>query len=364
MASSLKRLAKQSLAGAKKRVPLHPLTPEQATEVIFTVLNASPAPLLRAAANSKAGKALPRNVNPQTFASIIHSILNLKRGSVYAATVTAIDADEVFHSDRFAVSLKRLGVMDEIAASLSANGFDAIASLVQNKAPFWWAEMSAMELETVRKEMSGSFTRILRRFSEDLNEEEVDSLIEATVFSLPASILPGKLQFMYGAAQATLGANQSQYTGMVRRIATNPNITLLNPNSSLDATFESYHQHLMTNISALQKLMPKASFAGSSLSTSQLQRIFRDPQFIRQLKKAFIASHQRSTHSVNLDKLYRAMRQYNVGSELQRASKMRANVTLSEDAVSAITSSIVGLFSAFAGDTKGQSLPFISAIKG
>lgn len=362
MASSLKRLAKQSLAGAKKRVSLHPLTPEQATQVVFTVLNASPAPLLRAAQNSKQGKGLPRNVNAHVFAQIITSVLNVRKGSVYAAIITAIDVENAFHSDRFAVSITRLGVMDEIATQLMSNGFGPIAELIRNKAPFWWAEMSARELNTVRGEMSGVFTKILHKFTEDLNEEEIDLLIEASVMDLPSNLLPGKLQLMHGAAQTVMGSNQSQYMSVMRRIVTKPNITLLNPNSSLEATFETYHQHLMTDVSALQKLLPRASFGGKRLNASQLQRIFRDTQFTRRLKQAFIMAYQQSTHSIQLDKLYRGLKQFNVNQELERAARIHAKVVLSDEAVSAITSSIVGLFSAFAGDTQGQSLPFMASI--
>lgn len=362
MATPLQRLAKQSLVGAKKRVRLHPLSPEEATSVVFTVLNASPAPLLRAARNSKAGKGLPKNASETIFANAIRNALNVRKGSVYAAIVTAIDQDDVFHTDRFAVSLKRLGVMDDIAMKLIADGFGAIAPLVQNKAPFWWAEMVARELTTVQKQMSSSFSRILHRFTEDLDEEAIDQIIEAGVIGLPISSLPGRLQLMHGAAQTTLGSGQSQYLTVVRSVI-RPNSIKLNANSSFDATFASFHEHLMTNVSALQKLLPRASFGGKMLAPTQLQRIFRDVQFTKRLKQSFEFAYRPRMHIIELDGLYRAMKRYNLQRELERAAKMYAKVDLSPDAVASITSSIIGLFSAFTTDAKGQSFPLMASIK-
>jgi hypothetical protein len=362
MATPLKRLAKQSLAGAKKRVRLHPLSPEEATSVVFTVLNASPAPLLRAAKNSKAGKGLPKNVQETVFANAIRNALNVRKGSVYAAIVTAIDQDDVFHTDRFAVSLKRLGVMDDIAMKLTADGFGAIAPLVQNKAPFWWAEMSARELSTVQKEMSGSFKRILHKFTEDLDEATINQIVEADAFGLGMSGMPGRLQFMHGVSQTNLGASQSRYMTLARNVI-RPNSIKLAENSSFDGVFSSFHEHLMTNVSALQRLLPRATFGGKMLTPTQLQRIFRDVQFTKRLKQAFEFAYRPRMHVIELDGLYRALKRYNVQKELERAAKMYAKIDLSTEAVASITSSIIGLFSAFTTDAKGQSFPMMASIK-
>lgn len=360
MASPLKRLAKQSLAGAKKQVRLHPLSPEEATAVVFTVLNASPAPLLRAVRNSKAGKGLPANAaTDRVFHDAIISTLNVRKGSVYAAIVTAIDQNEVFHTDRFAVSLKRLGVMDDISTKLMANGMASVAGLVANKAPFWWAEMSARELSTVQKELSGTFQRILKKFHEDLDREDIDMLLEA----VPNAMMPPKLQFIRGAAQADFGSTQAQFERTVRSILTAPRILRLAESSTFDATFESFYQHLMTNTTALQKLLPKASFAGKALSPQQIQRMFRDPQVAKRFHASFREAYDSYAHGILIDKLYMAIKRNRVSAELVRAARAQANVKLTDDAVSAINSSVIGLFSAFAGDSKGQSFPMMATIK-
>lgn len=363
MASPLKHLAKQSLAGAKRRVRLHPMSADEATAVVFTVMTASPAPLLRAATNSKAGKNLPSGLDPRVFEHGILSVLNVRKGSVYAAIVTAIDQNNIFHSDRFAVSLKRLGVMDDIEMKLSADGFEAIASLVANKAPFWWADMSAIELDTVRGEMSGSLRRIIRRHSESLSTDDLNVLIENQLAGLPMNTLPGKLQFLYGASQTLLGTNQSQYRQLAQRVVMSPQLVTLSESSSLSATFESFYQHLLTNVLAFQRLMPRASFGGKTLTPTQLQRIFRDPQVARRLKRSFEGAYQRSSHSVALNSLYQTMKRNNVATEIFRAGKTNAKVTLTDEAISAITSSVIGLFSAFAGDSKGQAFPMMSSFK-
>lgn len=362
MASPLKRLAKQSLAGAKKQVRLRPLSPEDATAVVFTVLNASPAPLLRAVSASKSVKGLPGGA-ANTFREIILSTLNVRKGSVYAAIVTAIDQRNVFHTDRFAVSLKRLGIMDDIGSKLSANGFGAAATLVANKAPFWWAEMAARELNNVKKEMSASMGKILHKHTEELSTDDINILIENQLSEMPMNTLPGRLQFLHGASQTDMAANQSQFKNLTRSIASKPNIVVLGDSSSFSASFESFYQHLLMNTTAIQRLMPRASFGGKSVSPTQLQRIFRDPQVAKRFRLAFEQAYQRSMHAVVLNTLYQTIKRNNLPTEIYRAAKTQGNMRLTDDAISGITSSVIGLFSAFAGDSKGQSFPMIASFK-
>lgn len=362
MAAPLKQLAKQSLAGAKKRVRLHPLSADEAVAVVFTVLKASPAPLFRAVAKSKVGRSVSSS-RMDIFANIIRSILDYRHGSVYAAIVTAIDADDVFHSDRFAVSLKRLGVMDDIGSKLDANGFDAVSELVVNKAPYFWAELSAGQLEIVVKEMGGTFNRLIKRFAEDLEPEEIDVLLEAQALKTPVSSLAPRLQFLHGASQLNMGQGQSAYTLLTRRMAANPNIVLLDDGSSIEGVFTSFHQHLLTNMAVLQRLVPKTSFGGQTYTVNEFQKIFKDSQVIRRLKMAFLMAYNERSHSVDMTELYRTIKRTNFYSELKRASSLYSRVRLDDNGVSALTNAIIGLFFAFAGDAKGQSLPFMPMIK-
>jgi hypothetical protein len=363
--ATLKGLGHKSLAGAKKRVRLHPLSVGDATAVIFTVLRASPLVLLKSAQDSKAGKGLPKQVNLRVFANAINSVIDHRKGSIYAASVTSIDTNEVFHSDRFAVSLKRLGVMDDIAMKLSADGFGAISTLIQNKAPYLWGELVSRELGLVQKEVSNSFQRIVGRFTEEVTTEDVDALLEAQVLGLPLSSLPAKLQMLHGANVLDLGSGyKSVFLKLFRRLASNPNMALLNPNSSLEATVSNFQQHLLTDITALQKLLPQMKLAGKALRPTQLRQIFNDAQVKRKLQQVFSAAYDKSKHAVRIDTLYRSMRQYRFQDELIRAAKLRANQSLSTDAAAGLVSSLVGLFFAFTGDTKEQFFPAMKALKG
>jgi len=356
MAAPLRQLAKQSFAGAKKQVRIHPLTSDEAVAVILTVMNASPAPLFRATAKSKQGRGLPRH---EAFETIIRVVLEHKRGAIFAAAVTSIDADDVFHSDRFAVSLKRLGIMDDIASQLTSNGYGQVAELVKNKAPLFWAEIAARELDTVVKELGSTYTRVMHKFMESLNEEDLDELIEAKVMLHSISTLSPKLQFMQGVSNLNFGPNQSVYANMARRVSSNPNMVLLDKSSSIDGVFTSFHQHLLTDTNALQKLIPRTTFAGEKVTPQQFYKVFKDYQVSRRLHQAFIDAYSEEPHSVDINAFYRALKRNNFHKELNRAMKMYARLDLTEDAASAIISSVIGLFFAFAGDTKGQRFPFM-----
>lgn len=363
--ATLKGLGQKSLAGAKKRVRLHPLSVGDVTAVIFTVLRASPLALLKSAQSSKDGKNLPAQVSPRVFTSAILSVIDHRKGSIYAAAVTSVDTNDIFHTDRFAMSLKRLGIMDDIAVKLSADGFGAISTLIQNKAPYFWAELVSRELGLVQKEVSNSFSRIVSRFTEDIDTDDIDTLLEAQALRLPITSLSAKLQMFHGADVMDIGSGyKGVFLKLFRRLASNPNMALLNPSSSLEATLESFRQHLLTDMTALQKLLPQLKLQGKSLRASQLRQIFNDAQVKRKLQQVFSAAYDRSKHAIRIDALYRSMKQYKFHDELIRAAKTRANQSLSMDAASGLVSSLVGLFFAFTGDTKEQFFPAMKALKG
>jgi hypothetical protein len=319
---------------------------------------------LAAAKNSKDGKGLSKAVDPRRFANVINSVIDHRKGSVYAAAVTAVDSQEVFHSDRFATSLKRLGVMDDIVVKLSAEGYGAIAPLITNKAPFFWAELSARELGNVQKEVSNSFHRIIGKFTEDMDGDDIDELLEAQVIGLPVPSLSAKLQLFHGASQLDVGAGyKSVFMKLFRRLAANPNMTLLNPSSSLEATVEGFRQHLLTDMGALQKFVPKMKLGGKQIPPSKLRQIFNDAQVQRRMMQAFSSAYDRRKHAIHMDKLYRGMRQYKFHDQLIRSAKTRANLSLSMDAASGLVSSLVGLFFAYSGDTKEQFFPAMRALK-
>lgn len=361
--ATLKGRAQQSLYAAKKRVRLDPLSVGDATAVAFTVIRSSPHALLRAAYASKEAKTFPPNPDKRVFYNAVNSVVDHRKGSVYAAFVTSVDVRGYYHADRFASALKRLGIMDDLGQKLMADGFGAAAPLITNKAAYFWADLTSREISTVKKEVSGVVQRVMKKFTEDVTTEDLNELIEASVFGLPQTFLSPRAQLLHGASEfETSGGHQAIFLSIFRKLAQNQRVALLNQSSSLDATFEAFHQHLMTDTAALQRLMPKAKFATKRLSAQQLQRLFRDTQLKRQIHKAFKDAYDSNQHAIKIDALYRGMRRYNVMPEMQRVAKRKLQTKLNSDAVSALVSSMVGLFFAFAGDNKGQSFPAMKSI--
>ena len=208
--------------------------------------------------------------------------------------------------------------------------------------------------------------RIVSNFREEITDEDVDELIESVLTQQKnLSTFSPRTQMMRGASSINVdGGYQQIYLGLFRRLAQNQRMALLPSTSSLDGIFETFMQHLMTNTSALQRMMPGATFGGTKLTAAHLQRIFRDAQVVRKLKSAFVFAYDASKHDIPMDRLYRAMRRYNVQDEIDRASRLKIGKKLSPDSVNGIVSGVVGLFYAFAGDTKGQSFPAMTAMKG
>jgi hypothetical protein len=132
----------------------------------------------------------------------------------------------------------------------------------------------------------------------------------------------------------------------------------------LEATVASFHQHLLTDVTALQKLLPRMKLGGKALRPTQLRQIFNDAQVKRKLSYVFGNAYDKSKHAIRIDALYRTMKQHRFQDELIRAAKLRANQSLSEDAAAGLVSSLVGLFFAFTGDTKEQFFPAMKALKG
>ena len=170
---------------------------------------------------------------------------------------------------------------------------------------------------------------------------------------------------MRGALELQLpGQSEQAFLNIFRRLAQTQRMGLLNPNSSLEATFETFHQHLMTNTSALQKLIPRAKFGGKAISPSKLQRMFRDQQLVKKLRLAFKDAYDKRRHDIQIDRLYRSMKRLNVAGEIARVGRTQLNMKLSDNSIAAIVSGVVGMFFAFAGDTKGTRFPLMKSIKG
>lgn len=360
--ATLKGRAQHQLYAVKKRVRIPPLSIGDATAVAFTVLRASPGALLKAAYASKGVSGSPKESEKRVFNHIIQSVVDHRKGSIYAAFVTAVDIKEVFHPDQYATSLRRLGIMDDIEAQMKANGF-ATSALVGAKAPFFWADHTSKEISNVRKEVTTVVQRVVSRFTEDITPEDIDALIETQLYEFDFETMAPRQVMFHGAVNMDLGpGKQSIMLNLFRKLANVSRDIKLDASSTLAGSFEAFHQHLLVDTAALQRGLPKAKFGGQSVSAMQVQKLFRDSNLVRKLKLAFDYAYDKSKHSVNVDRLYRGMRQHKVSLEIERAAKMRLHKTLSRNTVSGIMSGVVGLFFAYAGDNKGQAIPFIKAM--
>jgi hypothetical protein len=361
--ATLKGRAQQRLFAAKKRVQIAPLSVGDVNAIAFTVFRGSSSTLLRTALESKAGK--DKHPDSRVFSNAITAVVNHRKGSLYAALVTSIDTKGVFHPDQFATSVARLGVVDDIKAKLAAENYGSLGDLIATKAPFFWADMISREITTVRKEVSNFMGRLFARFHESVDTETADELLESALLDTPLASMTPKAQLMRGALELTMpGQSERAFLNLFRTLAQTQRMGLLNPNSSLEATFETFHQHLMTNPSALQQLIPRAKFGGKVIPPSKLQRMFRDQQLVKRLRLSFKDAYDKTKHDVQIDRLYRSMKRQNVHGEIARVGRTLLNMKLSENSISAIVSGVVGLFFAFAGDTKGTSFPQMRSIKG
>lgn len=363
--ASLKGRAQHKLYAARNKVTIPPLSVGDATAVAFTVLRASPNALLRAAYETLKRGSYPSESDRRVFHHLVQSVVDHRKGSIYAAFVTSVDPRGVFQGAQYASSLKRLGVLDDLQTQMKANGLDKVADLIAAKAPFFWADHTAKEIATVRKEVTTVVQRVVAKFAEDVSPEDIDALLEAQLYEIDFEMLSPRQTMFHGVANLDLGPGKQEiFLKLFRRLANISRDIKLDASSTLEGTFETFHQHLMTDTAALQRVLPKAKFGGQALTPQQVQKIFRDSNLNRKMHEAFKHAYDGVSHSINVDKLYRGMRRFRVSSEIERAAKSKLHKSLSRNAVSGIMSSVVGMFFAFAGDNKGQAIPFIKSMKG
>ena len=371
--ATLKGLAQRKLFNPKKqRVRISPLSIGDVNAIALTVMDSSSRTLLRMALASKEAKGVKRPPDATVFSNIVSSVVNHRKGSLYASLVTSIDSRRVFHPDRFAVSVARLGVVDDLRNSFASENYGAFGDFIASRTPYFWADLISREISEVRKEVSSAVERIFSRFSESITTPELaDELIESVlsqqvhaIDTVPIHHMSPRAQLIYGAdAFEVPHTTQQAFLGLYRKLSQSQKIGLLNPNSSIEGTFESFHQHLLMNTGALQRLLPKATFSGVTITANNFQKIFRDSQLVRKLQASFVDAYDSYRHDIQIDRLYRAMKRRAISTEIARAAKTQLNVKLSDGAVAAITSGIIGMFFAFAGDTQGQRFPQMQSIK-
>ena len=341
-------------------VSLGPLSVGDATAIIFATVESSSVAFFRAAMKSSLRRKLPRKLPIKGFSVKLHKIVTERKGSLYAAIVTSIDSQSVFHPKRFAVAMKRLGLVDEISAYFDSYGMSEVSDKLANAIPWFWADAAIIQLEMVKKEVSSTVIEAVA-FLEEMCTPDINQLIEQQALGIP--ITSGSAGLSLDMTHFKPMTSQQVYKGYLRGIAQSRSIGLLDKNSSLEAIFESFRQHILADPSALQKLLPRAKYGNQEFAGRELQNLFRNKLLLRKLQQAFFAAYDKQAHSINITRLYNAFKTYKVGDAIATHLKATSKKRITKEVTSGILTSIIGLFFAFTGDTKGQTLPMMNTIK-
>jgi len=351
----------------KKRPPieentinLDPLSVGDATAVIFATVEASSAAFFKAAMKSTMRRKLPRKLPVREFTTKLHKVVTERKGSLYAAIVTSIDSNNVFHPKRFAVAMKRLGLVDEIQAYFNTYGMSEVSERLANAIPWFWADAAVLQLEMVKSEIKVPVVEAIC-FIGEMSTPDINQLIEQETFGIP--VTSGSAGLALDMTNFKPMSSKQIYKSYLRGITQSRSIGLLDKNSSLEAIFESFRQHILSNPSALQKLLPKVKYGGQEFQGRELENLFRNKLVVRKLKMSFFGAYDKHSHSINITRLYNAFKtnriQDLIATNLRSSSKKR----ITKEVTSGILASIIGLFFAFTGDTKGQSLPMMNTLK-
>jgi len=346
----------------KSTVSLGPLSVGDTIAIVFTTIEASATAFFKAAKASSLKSKLPTNLPARAFSKSLHELTLHRKGSIYASVVTSIDGDNVFHPTRFAFALKRLGVIDDISASLDSFGLAETSDKMANAIPWFWADAVVIQLNMVKKEVKKKIVEAISLFPEESSLNLLDQMIEEQVTNKPPT--SGLVEMAFGIANfETSPATQQAFRTNFRQMAQTRNIGFLDKNSSLEAIFESFRQHILADPSAIQKLLPNVKYGNESFSPRDFQNIFRNKLVVTKLRKAFFDSYDKVGHTINITRLYMALNTGRVEDAIGNMLKAHTPKRVTKNITSGIIASVVGLFFSFTGDTKGQSLPMMDTIK-
>lgn len=294
---------------------------------------------------------------------VMSRILTRRRGSFYAAFVTSIDHKRVFHADRFAIALKRLGIFDDIENSLAKDGRANFAHTVATYGPWYWSDLVTQELTNVRKEVTNPIERAVAMFTEDLEPLHVDELLESALTGSSPQSPMGAIA--YGASNFEVGSRSRQgFQQAFRHLTRSPSIEILDDNSSFGAILENFYQHLLSDPNALRQALPQAQYKGVSLSPSQLYQVFQTSTVRRGFHKAFRYGYDKPRHAIRVAALYRGVDQYRLRERLIHAVRSKTGKILDDAGAAAIVTSVVGLFYVFVADKRGRSFPMMRSLAG
>lgn len=354
--ASFRGRIRHKLFSSKKKVKLGHLSPADGLLVTFTAIRASSGPLKKMSSKGFKPEDLPKL--PQ-IKKAVYDTLSSRRGSVYAAFMTSVDHNSVFHGDQFAIAIKRLGVSEDLSDRVQALGFDSYGEALNVYAPWFWADLVARELATVKRESKQTVLSSINVFKEDITKRDLDCLLEAAVYgTVPSGFGPSLAQGI--GSLETRPDLQNKYYALSRDLLRSPVVEILDKNSSFEAIFETFYQHLLANSNALRKLLPSVRLGSKKLNAQDLERIFRKDALKQKLYRAFSSIYDAHSHSLRLNRLDRAMEMAFVRPELVRAARQ---YKLEEKDAHAILSGVVALFYAFVGDSKGRMLPIMKTLR-
>ncbi|RLA42255.1 MAG: hypothetical protein DRR06_14905 [Gammaproteobacteria bacterium] len=347
--------AKQEAIAKKKKVRLAHLSVGDGVAVALTAVRASTVPLHKAIRRSKKAGKPP---DPHVFNAAVTKVLSRKKGSLYAAFVTAVDHKKVFHAEQFALGVKRLGIPDEVAEAIEQLGYPQFAHKINVYVAWYWADIVYNELKNVKKDTSTPISRALK-FFEDLQKTDIDGLIEDRL----SGAIPSSPRANMALAQANFTPSPSMrpyFDRTFRTLSASQYIDAkrIDKSSSFDAVFETFYQHLLANQQSLQQIKP--SYRGVPLDASKLQRIFRDSNLKRNLSYAFSYAYEPSVRVIRISKLYQGFESFGTHRILHRAIKAQTGKDVEDSATNDILTSVIALFAMYMQDSKGQMIPLIA----
>jgi len=343
-----------------RSIHLGPLSVGDVTAIVFATVETSSKAFFSAANKSTLKRELPGNPPINGFTRMLHSVVLQRKGSLYAAIVTSIDADNLFHPKRFAVAMKRLGVVDEIEAYFNSMGMTEVSSKLANAIPWFWADAALLQISMVKRNISSSVTEAICSIP-GMSTPDMGQLIEQEVLNLP--VTSGIAGIAYGASNFSPASSGQVYNSYFRNMAQSRGIGILDKSSSLPAIFENFRQHVLSNPTALQRLLPTVKYGNQEFKGRELQALFRSKTVVDKIQRSFMLAYDKYAHSINLTKLYNAMYTGGVDKAIRASLKTNSKKRVTKQVVSGIIASVIGLFFAFTGDTRGQNLPVMTTIK-
>jgi hypothetical protein len=121
-------------------------------------------------------------MSPEDFVMLLDRCLSEQTSILKACFATSINYRSVFEADKFAVALKRMGVVDNIELALQREGVNPnTLTRVTLYAPWYWADVVSSAISHEKKKISNIFTRLVRVFEEDVSIEDYEKALQRSL---------------------------------------------------------------------------------------------------------------------------------------------------------------------------------------